>query len=300
MKLTDLWHPARHPTLSFEVYPARTAKAQEKLAATLDELVALQPDFMSVTFGAGGSTRTGSYELVSRLRQQKRQLVLAYFAAYGLSPGQVVEILDSYRELGIENLLAVRGDLPRDQPDYRPHPESFAHASDLLAFLRPRYAFCLGAAGYPEGHIEAPSREADMEYLQLKVAAGAEFIITNYFYDNRFYLDFCDRCRAAGISVPILPGIMPIYSVRLLESLAATCGASIPREVRAGLGRIAEDDTDALASFGVELALRQARELLQKGAPGIHVFTMDRSTAAAEIVRRLRGEGLLQAPRAAP
>ena len=292
MRITELCKSGR-PTLSFEIYPARSAQAHSKLETTIDELVALEPTFMAVTFGAGGSTRQGSYELVSQLIARYRREVLAYFAGYGLSRGQVVEVIDSYRDLGVENLLAVRGDPPRDQPRSEPDPQGFAHASDLVAFLAPRYSFCLGVAGYPEGHVEATSREVDLDYLELKVRAGAEFIITNYFYDNGYFFEFCERCRARGLQVPILPGVMPIYSLKLLESLASTCGASIPGTLQSRLAQIPPQDKDAVSAFGIELAVEQSRELLQRGAPGIHIYTMDRSSSATEIVSRLRSESLL-------
>lgn len=293
MRVIDIWRTKGKPTVSFELFPARNPKAAEGLGRTIDTLAGLRPDFVSVTFGAGGSTREGSYDLVRRLMKEKGLETVAYFACFGLGPEELVSVLDGYRDLGVENILAVRGDPPRDSPDYRPHPDALAHASDLLAFVRPRYDFCLAAAGYPEGHVEAPSREKDLEYLKLKVEKGAEFIVTNYFYDNRFYFDFVERCRNAGITVPILPGVMPIFSVKMMRTLAALCGAAITDEVVRGMAALPEGDAAALAAFGAEFATRQCRELLQRGAPGVHIYTMDRSMAAVEIVGRLRAEGLL-------
>ena len=160
MHITDLWQPGSKPTISFELFPARTDKAAANLAKAIDKLAALGPDFVSVTFGAGGSTREGSYELVKKLKQDKGLEVLPYFACYGLGPDDIVAIVTDYLELGIGSLLAVRGDEPRDLEGFTPHPESFAHASDLLAFLGSRFEdLCLGAAGYPEGHVEAESSE---------------------------------------------------------------------------------------------------------------------------------------------
>jgi methylenetetrahydrofolate reductase (NADPH) len=293
MRVTDLWRTKGKPTFSFELFPARSQKAEGSLAQAIDALAELKPDFVSVTFGAGGSTREGSYNLVKKLLQEKALETVAYFACYGLGPEEIASVLDGYRELGVENVLAVRGDPPHEKPDRPPHPDSLAHASELLAFIRPRYDFCLAAAGYPEGHIEASSRAKDLEYLKLKVDCGAEFIVTNYFYDNRFFFDFVDRCRKAGIGVPILPGVMPIFSVKMMESLAGLCGATITDEVRRGLSAIEGGGAEALARFGIELAAKQCRELLEQGVPGVHIYTMDRSGAAVEIVGRLRAEGLL-------
>jgi len=293
MKVIDLWGAGRRPTISFEFLPPRTPKAAETLEKTLEKLPALNPDFVSVTFGAGGSTREGSRELVERLQKEKGLEVIAYFAGYGLGPNNIVEVLDAYRDLGVENVLVVRGDAPREQENFTPHPESMAHATDLLAFVRPRYDFCLGAAGYPEGHIDCESWEKDIAYLKLKVDNGAQFVIANYSYDNRFYFDFVERCRSIGIDAPIVPGVMPIYSVKMMEMLSGICGATITDEVRRGIAALPEGDKEALNDFGIEFAVRQCRGLLEAGAPGLHIYTMNRSSSAAGIVSRLRSEGLL-------
>ncbi len=292
MKVTDLWREGGKPTLSFELFPARTEKGAASLETAIDELAALQPDFVSVTFGAGGSTRQGSQELLQKLQDEKGLQVLAYFACYGLGPEDITDILDGYEGLGIGSVLAVRGDTPRDE-GFEPHPESLPHASDLVARIRSRYGFCLGVAGYPEGHVEAPSREQDLEFLKLKVDAGADYIIANYSYDNDYFFDFVERCRAIGIEVPILPGVMPIYSVKMLGILAGLCGATITDEVREGIAALPEDDNDALVEFGIDLAVRQCAELLRAGTPGVHIYTMDKSASAVGVVSGLRAEGLL-------
>lgn len=293
MKLTEIWNKSHRPTISFELFPARSQKAAEGLEKTIDELAALEPDFAAVTFGAGGSTREGSYQLLERLKIDMGLEVVGYFAGYGLPPGDITAVLDSYQDLGIENILVVRGDVPHGQEDFTPHPDSFAHASDLLEFIRPRYDFCIGVAAYPEGHVEAESREKDLEYLKLKVDIGAEYIITNYCYENHLFFDFVDRCRAMGIDVPVLPGVMPIYSVKMMESLAALCGATITDEIRQGLAELPEGDKDAVLNFGIEFAYRQCKGLFGAGVPGVHIYTMDRSKTSVEIVTHLRSEGLL-------
>ena len=192
----------------------------------------------------------------------------------------------------MENILAVRGDQPHDK-EFEAHPDSFAHASDLMAFLRPRYDLCLGVAGYPESHIDAASKDKDLEFLKLKVDLGAEYIIANYFYDNAYFFDFIERCRGIGIEVPILPGVMPIYSVKMMEMLAGMCGATITDELRQGIAALNEADKDALIAFGIDFAARQCTELLEAGVPGLHIYTMDRSKSTVGIINRLRGEGLL-------
>jgi methylenetetrahydrofolate reductase (NADPH) len=292
MRIVDLWKPGRKPTIAFEFFPAKTPKAEEGLEKTIDALAGIGPDFATVTFGAGGSTREGSRNLAQRLKRGKGLEVVAYFAGFGLGPREIAAVLDGYAGLGVENILVVRGDPPRD-PAFRPQPESFSYATELLAFIRPRFSFCLGAAGYPEGHLQAPNLERDLDYLERKVEAGAEFILTNYFYDNRFFLHYVDRCRARGITVPIIPGVMPVYSAKLTETLASTCGASIPETLRRALAGLPADDKQAALDFGIEFAASQCRELLAAGVPGLLFYTMDRSESAAEIVRRLRGEGAL-------
>ena len=292
MKVTDVWQKNPRPTISFELYPARSQKAAQSLESVIDALAALKPDFVSVTFGAGGSTREGSYQLLRRLKDDKALEVIAYFAGYGLGPNDIIDVLDSYQAIGIENILVVRGDKPHDV-GFEAHPDSLSYASELVAFVRPKYTFCLGAAGYPEGHIDAPSKEKDLEYLKMKVEMGAQYIITNYFYDNRYFFDFIDRCRAVGIGVPIIPGIMPIYSVKMMERLAQMCGATITKKIRDGIATLSEGDRGALLAFGIDYASRQCTELLKAGVPGLHIYTMDRSKSAVGLVNWLRGEGLL-------
>jgi methylenetetrahydrofolate reductase (NADPH) len=292
MRIVDHWKTQKKPCLAFEFYPAKTPKAEENLRQTIDRLAPLAPDFATITFGAGGSTREGSRQLAARLKKEKGLEVVAYFAGYGLGREEISGVLDGYSETGVENVLVVRGDPPRD-PNFRPHPTCMTYASDLLAYIRPRFPFCLGAAGYPEGHVQAGSPERDADFLKRKVDEGAEFIITNYFYDNRFFFDYVDRCRARGVDVPILPGVMPIYTLKLTETLAATCGASIPESLRSRLAGMGEEDKQAAADFGIEFAVGQSRELLAAGFPGILFYTMDRWESVFEIVRALRADGLI-------
>ena len=291
MKLTDLWKTKQRPTLSFELFPARSEKAAANLEKTIDALAALNPDFVSVTFGAGGSTREGSRQLIEKLKHEKGLEILAYFAGYGLGPDDIAAVLDSYQALGVENVLAVRGDPPREE--FTPHPDSLPYAADLVTFIRERYTFNVGVAGYPEGHIDAPSQAQDLDYLKQKLDRGAEYIVTNYCYDNAYFFDFRERCRSNGIDVPILPGVMPIYSVKMMEMLASLCGATITDEIRQGIAALDADGKQGLTAFGIDLAVRQCTELLVADVPGIHMYTMDRSASAVGIVNRLREAGVL-------
>ncbi len=293
MKATDIWKPGNKPTISFELFPPRSEKAALSFEKALDELVDLKPDFVSVTFGAGGSTREGSYQLIEKLKNEKGLDVIAYFAGYGLGPDDITSVLDSYRDLGLENILIVRGDPPHGDEEFTPHPQSLSYATDIVKFVKTKYDFCLGAASYPEGHIDAESRDKDFEYLKLKIKNGAEFTICNYFYDNKFFFDFAKRCEAGGIDVPVVPGVMPIYSIKMMENLAKLCGATITDEIREGLSSLPEGDKEALEKFGIEFATSQCRELLKAGVPGLHIYTMDRSSSTVGIVNNLRSEGLL-------
>ncbi len=292
MKITDAWQSSNKPTLSFELFPARTEKAAVNLVKSIDILADLKPDFVSVTFGAGGSTKEGSRQLLHMLKHERGLDVIAYFAGFGLGPEDIVAVLDSYKTLGVDNVLIVRGDPPRDQ-DFQPHPHRFRYAHEIMSFVRPRYDFCLGVASYPESHIDAPSKDKDIEYLKLKVDQGAEYIICNYFYDNVYFYDFIERCQASGISIPILPGVMPIYSVKMMNILANLCGATITEQVKQGISALPEGDTQALLDFGIDYAANQCAALLEADVPGLHIYTMDRSRSAVGIVGRLRDEGRL-------
>jgi methylenetetrahydrofolate reductase (NADPH) len=292
MAVSDLWKPGKKPTIAFEFFPAKTAKAAENLDQAILRLAECKPDFVTVTFGAGGSTREGSRQLAEKLHRALGLDVIAYFAGYGLGPEEITAVLNDYRAAGVENVLVVRGDPPRD-PAFQPHPESLAYATDLLAFIRPRFPFCLGAAGYPEGHAKAASKESDLDFLKRKVDEGAQYILTNYFYDNRFFFDYLERVRARGIQVPIIPGVLPIYGVKTTDTLAATCGASVPDSLRRQLANLSEDDKAGVMAFGIDFAARQCRELLQAGIPGLLFYTMDRWESTAGVVHRLREERLL-------
>jgi methylenetetrahydrofolate reductase (NADPH) len=293
MRVTELYRQkAGKPIISFEFSRAKNEKAAANLDKTLDTLKAVAPDYVSVTFGAGGSSREGSFELVDKLKNEKGFEVVAYLAGIGLGPDDLCACLDRFKSLGVETILAIRGDAPTWDESYQAHPAALPHASDLLRFIRSRYDFCLGAAGYPEGHLEAESREKDLEYLKLKVAQGADYIVAQYCYDNRFFFDFVERARQAGITVPVFAGIMPIYTTKLMENLAKICGATITEAVIEGLEKTGYDKK-AVAQFGVDFATEQCRGLLEHGVDGIHFYTMNRGKTVSTVLETLRSEGLL-------
>lgn len=190
-------------------------------------------------------------------------------------------------------MFVIRGDAPTWDENYKPDTDAFFHASDMIPFIKRNYDFCLGAGAYPEGHIEAESLERDIEYLKLKVENGAEYIVAQYFYDNQYFYNFLEKARLAGITIPIIPGIMPIYSEVLMNNLAKICGVSITKEIRDGMAELPVDDKNAVSEFGMQFALKQCRELLTKGVPGLHFYTMNRANTVVSLVETLRKDGLL-------
>lgn len=192
--------------------PPRNDKAAQTFGQTIDALAELKPYYMSVTFGAGGSTRDGSYQTVKQVMVEKQQPTVAYIAGYGLGPDEIVDVLDNYKKLGVQTIFVIRGDKPKEpkEDNFKPHPQSLSYASEMIAFIKQRYDFTLGCAGYPEGHVEAQSLGKDIEHLKQKVDNGAEYIVAQYFYDNRLFFDYVKQCQAVGITVPIIPGIMPV------------------------------------------------------------------------------------------
>lgn len=274
---------------SFEFFPPKTGAGERSLLQTIERLRALDPAFVSVTYGAGGSTREKTIELVTRIKRNYGIEAMAHLTCVGHSRDEVARILDRLRDGGIDNVLPLRGDPPRGESRFVPPADGFAYACELVRFIRERgYPFCLATAGYPEGHPECPDRDLDLEHLKQKVDAGADFIITQLFFDNADYFRFVDRARAIGIRVPIVPGIMPVTNVAQIERITALCGARIPAALRTRL-RAAEGNEQAVHEVGVDYATEQCRELLARGAPGVHFYTLNSSPATTTILGRIRG-----------
>ncbi|WP_028315487.1 methylenetetrahydrofolate reductase [Desulfatibacillum aliphaticivorans] len=291
MRVSKLYQDSQKPVISFEFFPPRDEKAGQAFDKTIDALKPLSPDFMTMTFGAGGSTKDGSYQAVKNLMGRKIPTV-AYLAGFGLSPDYITQVLDRYRELGVETIFTIRGDEPREK-DFQPHPDSFPYACDLIKFIASKYDFDLGCAGYPEGHIDAESLDKDIEHLKRKVDNGAKYVVCQYCYDEDFFFAYVDKCRAAGIQVPIIPGIMPVYTVKLTRMLAKICGTTIVDDMAANLDKLEGADAQAVLDYGVEFALDQCRGLLKKGVPGLHIYTMNRAPSTTRIITALREENLL-------
>jgi methylenetetrahydrofolate reductase (NADPH) len=278
---------AETPVFSFEFFPPKTDPGEQNLYAALDDLKALEPSFVSVTYGAGGSSREKTIEIVKRIKEQFGLEAMAHFTCVGATVSELRETLDEMREAGIENVLALRGDPPEGEQEWTKTDGGLEYSNELVQLISADYDFAIGAACFPETHIHAESAESDLSYLAGKVDAGVDFLITQMFFDNDFYFDFVARARAAGVTVPIIPGVMPITRVGQVERMAQMCGSEIPAGLRRELhGRA--DDAEAVLDFGVAYATLQCSELLAAGAPGVHFYTLNRSPATRGLLSALR------------
>jgi methylenetetrahydrofolate reductase (NADPH) len=286
MRIRELLSCGR-PSISFEFFPPKDEAGFDRLRETLASLRELSPTYVSVTYGAAGSARQRTIELVTHLKDDYGIEAMAHLTCVGASRDELWRILAQLDQAGVENVLALRGDPPAGSDGFEPHADGFRYASELAAFAQREYRFCLGGACYPEGHVESASLDEDLAHLQKKVDAGCEFLVSQLFFDNQRYFDFVARARAAGIGVPIIPGIMPITNVKQLERFTKMCGASIPELLLGELRRL-QHNPDAVLSLGVAHATAQCLELLQRGAPGIHFYTLNKSAATRTILTALR------------
>jgi len=292
VKVTDILRFARErgePIFSFEFFPPKTDDGVRQLFQTVEALRPLAPSFVSVTYGAGGTTRQRTLELVTKLKRETEMETVAHITCVGASRSEIGEVLDEIAQAGIQNILALRGDPPKGEAAFAPHPDGFGHASELIAFIRAqkRWDFCVGAGAYPEGHIETRDLGLDLGHLKVKVEAGVDFLVSQLFFENRFYFGFLERARAAGITVPILPGVMPFTNVDQVERFTAMCGTHIPQKLRAAM-EVRRADGEAALQLGVAYASLQCADLLRRGAPGVHFYTLNRSPSTRAIVAALR------------
>jgi methylenetetrahydrofolate reductase (NADPH) len=278
---------AETPVFSFEFFPPKTEVGEQNLYKALSELRPLEPSFVSVTYGAGGSSREKTIEIVKRIKEDFGLEAMAHFTCVGATVPELRATLDEMRDAGIENVLALRGDPPEGQADWRKTDGGLEYSHELVELIGRAYPFAIGAACFPETHIHAESAESDLRYLAEKVRSGVDFLITQMFFDNSFYFDFVARARRAGVEVPIIPGIMPITRVGQVERMATMCGSAIPDGLRAEL-RARAEDAEAVLDFGVAYATLQCAELLAAGAPGVHFYTLNRSPATRAILSALK------------
>jgi methylenetetrahydrofolate reductase (NADPH) len=286
MRIADLLKRQR-PVFSFEFFPPKTDEGQVTLENTLEVLKNDRPEYVSVTYGAGGTTRERTVDITKWIKQDLGIEAMAHLSCVGEPKERLTELLGELREAGIENVLALRGDPPRGQTEWKPHPGGLHYSVELIELIGREFDFCIGAACFPEVHPDAPGLQDDLKYARAKVEAGASFLITQLFFDNELYFDFVDEARAAGITVPIIPGIMPITNFKQIKTITGMCGASIPDDLEGALSERA-DDPEAVAELGVAYATLQCSDLLARGAPGIHFYTLNRSPATRAILAALR------------
>jgi methylenetetrahydrofolate reductase (NADPH) len=289
------------PSISFEFFPPKSDEAAAQLERTIAELGALRPSFISVTWGAGGSTREKTIEIVSGIRDGAGIEAMAHLTCVGATRDDLGSVLLRLREAGIRNVLALRGDPPKGQTTFTAVEGGFRYASDLTSFIREAHGahLCVGGAAYPEKHVECGNPAVDLNNLKRKVDAGLDFLITQLFFDNRHYWDFVERAHASGIRVPIIAGIMPITNAAQVERFTIACGATLPFKLAAELDR-RRSDPQSVMRLGVAHATSQCIDLLTGGAPGIHFYTLNRSHATRDIFTALKSIGLAGSTEPAP
>jgi len=286
MKITEILR-TRRLAISLEFFPPKTEEELAQLFQTLREVKKLDPGYISVTYSPGGGTRARTIEIVRRAKSEIGLESMAHLTCVGHSRKELKSILDQLKTAGIENIITLRGDPLKGQIRFTPHPDGFKYASELTAFIRASYPFCIAVAGYPEGHIESPDKETDWNNLLRKVVAGADLIITQLFFDNRDFFEFECGMRKRGVNVPIIPGIMPITNYNQIMRFTRICGAKIPEKVASDLNKL-RNDRDAVQEYGVAYATQQCKELIAHRVPGIHFYTLNKSKATRKIIENLR------------
>lgn len=278
-------------SISFEFFPPKTEEGERKLFETIRKLEKLNPTFVSVTYGAGGSTRDRTRNIVKKIHEETNLTVMAHLTCIAHRREELIEILRDYKSIGIENILALRGDVPRDKPDWRPPEGACRYAKELVELIRKEFGewFSIGVASYPEGHPESPNLEWEVKYFKEKVEAGADFSITQMFFVNDYYYRFVDMCKKAGIHIPIIPGIMPITNFKQIRKFASLCGATIPQSLIEKLEKV-EKKPEEVKKIGIEFAINQCLDLIEHGVPGLHFYTLNKSDATLKIYEAIKGK----------
>lgn len=279
------------PLFSVEFFPPKSDDTAQQLLSTAERIQAYKPDFVSITYGAGGSTRSRTLNYARKLHEDYGYAVMPHLTCVGHSRDELKQTIAEFKSAGLKQIMALRGDPPKGETNFTPHPDGLSYANELVQLIREVYPECdLGVAGYPEKHPEAPSPEIDLLNLKRKVDAGATFVTTQLFFDNAAYFEFVENCRRAGITIPVLPGLMSVTSHKQALRFCDMCGTSIPTELNEQL-LAAGDDKAAVEAIGVQWSYKQARELLEKGAPGIHLYILNRAGPAIALMEQLQGAG---------
>ncbi|MEC8855763.1 MAG: methylenetetrahydrofolate reductase [NAD(P)H] [Chloroflexota bacterium] len=284
MKIKDILGKTR--LVSFEFFPPRIAEGIPAVLETLDELKVYCPDFVSVTYGAGGSTRAFTEEITLAAKRSAGTEVMAHLTCVGQTKEEVHGVLGRLEAEGVENIIALRGDPPRGSTEFVPVEGGFQHATDLLQHVKSNFKFGVAAACYPEGHTESVDLDSDLKYVKMKVDSGADFLVTQLFYDNRHYYDFLERARSGGIDVPIIPGVLPVLNSAQVRRFTALSGSEIPPDLDRLLDKYA-DNEDSARDMGVEYATAQVRDLWESGVPGVHFYVLNRSYSVSRILDNL-------------
>lgn len=284
---------AEKPVFSVEFFPPKTEAGARQILRTAKDLQAFDPDFVSITYGAGGSTRERTLEYGELLQDIFGFEVMPHLTCVGHAKQELEDTLTRFQKSGFNNIMTLRGDPPKGETEFTPHPDGLRYASELVSFIKEKFpTLCLGVAGYPEKHPEATSLDADLQNLKHKVDQGADFITTQLFFDNSDYFSFVEKCRALEITIPILPGILTPLSLEQVQKFCAFCQASIPSELESALKKV-EGDEKRSAQVGIEWATRQITELLKRGAPGFHLYIMNRSESTIELLNALKKNAVL-------
>ncbi|MEM7232153.1 MAG: methylenetetrahydrofolate reductase [NAD(P)H] [Planctomycetota bacterium] len=292
MRLSELFASNGAPKISFELFPPRTEKAEASLGRVVPKLVDLDPAYMTVTYGALGSTQDKTLGIASKLRNEFNMVTASHFTCVGATKEEIDQTLDLILAEGIDNIVALRGDPPEGEETFTAPEGGFAHANELVAHIRGRDQFGIAVAGYPEKHVEAPSMDSDLAFLKQKVDAGADVVVTQLFYDNADFFRFVEQAQNVGVDVPIVPGLLPILSYQQIKKITSLCGARIPDELGAQLDA-AGDDKEKVFEVGVSWCEAQAVELLEQGVPGIHFYVLNRAKHMERIMSSLRQASLV-------
>ncbi len=285
MKISDVFKQKKEG-ISLEFFPPKTAEGKEPFLKVVEELSAYEPLYVSVTYGSGGTTQDRTLRALKWIGAETDQTVMSHLTCIGATGKSMDALMKEYQTHRIDNLLVLRGDPPKDVPDFDPARGEFKYAKDLVAFVKKYNYFSIAVAVYPEGHLQSPSIEKDIEYTKQKIDAGADFGITQMFFDNRYYYDFMDRAAKAGITIPILPGIMPIIDCKRIKEFARVCNTTLPKDILDRMEPVM-DVTEDMRKLGVEFAVKQVEDLMNHGVNYIHFYTMNRADSVSEILNAL-------------
>lgn len=287
-KIIDIFKHKKS-TISFEYFPPKTDKGYEALLATISDMAALKPDFMTCTYGAGGGSRDKTIDIVTHIEKQHQMTGMCHLTCVLHTREEIRNILSEIKSRGIHNILALRGDPPIDNPNWQPGPANFQYSSELVTFIKKEFGdhFSVGVAGFPEGHLMCKDRDKDAAYLKVKVDAGADFVITQLFFDNKDYFEYVKRLRKLGVQSRIIPGILPITDYEKLQRFCSVCGATVTDNVKKIFEPI-QKDIAAVEAAGIDFTIKQCRELLAGGAPGLHFYSLNKLSPTDKILKSLR------------